>query len=223
MLKNCRKCSKNYFLAKFLIKTDDDVFVNVPNLIHILLGGTLPFYKSNYFSYDANYSKKEKNRFIAKNFTLLGYSYGLLKRITNVNNKWYAPDYMYSDKFYPRFLNGYFYVMTSDTANALYEESFQIPIFHLEDVFITGIVANKLGIERKSNSLFFWDYDQENMCSIHSNVLQHKTSSSQMLNIFKFAIKDNNCPLLKNEHKFSVIISYFFQKAKIEIKKYLAS
>lgn len=33
-----------HILAKFAMKVDEDNFVNIPNLIHFLLGGTIPFY-----------------------------------------------------------------------------------------------------------------------------------------------------------------------------------
>lgn len=32
--------------ARFIMKCDDDTFVNVPNLIHYLLGGVIPAYSA---------------------------------------------------------------------------------------------------------------------------------------------------------------------------------
>lgn len=40
--------------VKYIMKCDDDTFVNVPNLIHVLLGGTIAIYKSTIPFYDKN-------------------------------------------------------------------------------------------------------------------------------------------------------------------------
>lgn len=48
------------------------------------------------------------------------------------------PTYMYPYKIYPNYLSGVGYLMSSNVAMKLYEESFAVPIIHMEDVFITG-------------------------------------------------------------------------------------
>lgn len=48
------------------------------------------------------------------------------------------PRYMYSDKLYPNYLKGYGYFMSISVALRLYEEAFNIPVVHMEDVFFTG-------------------------------------------------------------------------------------
>lgn len=45
---------------------------------------------------------------------------------------------MYSEKVYPNYLSGYGYFMSTNVALKLYEESFNIPLVHMEDVFFTG-------------------------------------------------------------------------------------
>lgn len=37
-------CIDNQFTDKFIVKADDDIFLNVPNMIQILRGGTIPDY-----------------------------------------------------------------------------------------------------------------------------------------------------------------------------------
>lgn len=53
----------------------------------------------------------------------------------------YSPNYMYDKDTYPNYLSGTGYVMSVDVALRLYNASLRIPLFHLEDVFVTG---NKL-------------------------------------------------------------------------------
>lgn len=50
----------------------------------------------------------------------------------------YSPRYMFSGSRYPDYVSGTTYLMSSDVAAKLYSISLVTPIFHLEDVFITG-------------------------------------------------------------------------------------
>lgn len=45
---------------------------------------------------------------------------------------------MYSGNTYPNYLSGTAYVMSIDVAQRLYNVSLTTPIFHLEDVYLTG-------------------------------------------------------------------------------------
>lgn len=56
---------------------------------------------------------------------------------------------MYDGFEYPDFLSGGAYVMSADVAVELYSTAMTLPIFHLEDVFITG---NTFLISRKNDS-----------------------------------------------------------------------
>ncbi len=49
------------------------------------------------------------------------------------------PPYLFSEKEYPPYLEGYGYFMSMNVALKLYEEAIDVPIIHLEDVFITGM------------------------------------------------------------------------------------
>merc|ERR1711894_436752 len=66
-------------------------------------------------------------------------------------NKWYSPHYMYDKKRYPNYLSGTGYVMSKSTALTLYEASIDTPIFHMEDIYVTGILAQKSGIRPQDN------------------------------------------------------------------------
>lgn len=90
------------------MKCDDDTFINVPNLIHILLGGTLPIYKSTLSFYDKEtiFVTKKKNRLPDSKQLLLGYKFCNAKKILDPRSKWYAPNYMFSGQKYPDYLSG---------------------------------------------------------------------------------------------------------------------
>lgn len=66
-------CEEN---AKFIAKVDDDEIVILPNLIHILLGGTLPLYYDLifYYNYRTINALDERNRLPSRNL-LAGHAY----------------------------------------------------------------------------------------------------------------------------------------------------
>lgn len=69
------------------MKTDDDTFVNVPNLIHVLLGGTVPVYDAtekgrNWLGW------AQKNRLSDYNDLLIGYLFRNEKPHQDVRSKW---------------------------------------------------------------------------------------------------------------------------------------
>lgn len=122
------------------MKGDDDTFVNVPNLLHILLGGTVPVYNSTIQEHDQGtvMALAPRNRINKRSSLLLGSRFCNAVPIANVSSKWYTPMYMYSGKVYPNYLSGTGYVMSMDVAAKLYNASLTTPVFHLEDVYLTG-------------------------------------------------------------------------------------
>lgn len=148
------------------MKIDDDIFLNVPNLIHFLLGGTIPIYDAT-----KNALKKaapsEKNRLDDFKSLLIGSCPDLFTVIRTPNSGWYkmvnstsfilksskssfypnnryVPYYMYDKETYPTYLLGGGYIMSIDVASTLYEVSLTIPFFHIEDAFLTGTFPSEL-------------------------------------------------------------------------------
>lgn len=99
--------------AKYIMKTDDDMFINLEPLVDML--------------------RKQKDKGL-----LVGNLICHAEPIRTTSNKWFTPKYMYSGKFYPNYLSGTGYVMSIDLVEKLFEAAFKVPIFHLEDIYITG-------------------------------------------------------------------------------------
>lgn len=168
--------------------------MNIPNLIQILLGGTIPMYNSAKI---ISYPTEQKSRLKASKFLLMGDGHRDLKRHTDPRDKWYTPTFMFKGKTFPKYLHGTAYLMSSDTAHILYTESLKTSILHLEDVYLTGIVANKVGIERIHHPLMtLMDFDKNDMCRLHGLIHQHKLTSADMYKAFDFVTNlVNNCPI----------------------------
>ncbi|XP_052404414.1 beta-1,3-galactosyltransferase 2 isoform X5 [Carassius gibelio] len=110
--------------AKYVMKTDSDMFVNTEYLIEKLL--------------------KTKGQPMQKYFTGLHMSDFSPNR--NKESKWYMPEEVYPGKRYPTFCSGTGYVFSGDVAQRIYVTSLTIPRLHLEDVYV-GICLAKLKIE----------------------------------------------------------------------------
>lgn len=77
------------FVANFFAKVDDDIFLNVPNLMHILLGGTVPAYQAlKYFYNDRTIDvTNKKNRLTQKWGVLMGDLWNLTPSLRSAHLK----------------------------------------------------------------------------------------------------------------------------------------
>jgi len=65
--------------------------------------------------------------------------------------KWEIPRYIYNGEYYPSYLNGPGYVLSRSSAECIYKMALKTPIFPLEDIFITGFLAQQCGITRRGH------------------------------------------------------------------------
>lgn len=108
--------------AKFVMKTDDDMWVNVPNLVE---------------------SVKKNSETLQK-----GVGGSCTQRagpIRDSRSKWYASFKSYPNKEYPGFCAGPGYVTSMAVAKKIFEISEHVPFFHLEDIYV-ALCIRKLGL-----------------------------------------------------------------------------
>ncbi|GIY49323.1 beta-1,3-galactosyltransferase 1 [Caerostris darwini] len=110
-------------LVKYVLKVDDDMFINVENFL------TLTEMK--------NHSS-----------LIMGELAHEWHPVRSAKNKWFTSFVEYPFNVYPDFVFGPSYLLTGDTISLLYNESIKMKLFHLEDVYITGFVAEKVNIKR---------------------------------------------------------------------------
>ncbi|XP_055537757.1 beta-1,3-galactosyltransferase 5 [Wyeomyia smithii] len=108
--------------AKYVLKADDDVFVNTPVL------------------YDVLESASQRRRLLF----CQEISKAPVKRTHR--SKWYVsvPEYRY--KYYPNHCPGYSIIYTPDVAFELYREAQQQPYFWIDDVHLTGTIARRINV-----------------------------------------------------------------------------
>ena len=106
----------------YLLKADDDVFLNTNNLYNMVSQNT-------------------------KADILIGYLFCDNNPIRTKESKWYVPESVYREETYPMHLNGPGYLMSSRTAEKLFRAARDVPLFVYEDIYLTGIVARAAGIQ----------------------------------------------------------------------------
>ncbi len=110
--------------AKFLLKVDIDVFVNIKAVV--------PFLMSKY---------AEETRFMGCKV----HWRSSVMRPGAWCGKWCVPDSEYRGKFYPPYCWGSFYVISGDLLTALEAAIPKVPVWWIADVYLTGIIPRMVG------------------------------------------------------------------------------
>ncbi|XP_052762148.1 beta-1,3-galactosyltransferase 1-like [Mya arenaria] len=148
--------------VQFIMKTDDDVFLNIKSLMLML----------------------NSSNDLGQNDAIIGDCHIIADPIRDKHSKWYASVYSYPDRFYPGFCSGTGYVMSSSVAKALYKISPNVPFFHLEDVYI-AMCMKTLGYRLVPTSGFVVNH-KANVCEYKymDVVTVHNISPKEMEEIW---------------------------------------
>ncbi|KAH8383313.1 hypothetical protein KR009_007974, partial [Drosophila setifemur] len=160
------------YSTAYIFKTDDDAFVNVPNLLHILLGGTVP-------------AVGKQSRLTATSGVLVGRLAIKGLPIKNVRSKWYMPHYMYPNRTYVNFVTGGGYLMSKDVAQRLYQAAWHTDIIYLEDVYLTGVCAHRAQVTPMNNKLFSVFFSRY-LCDYKDTIIRQQLDSSKMVKVWNF-------------------------------------
>ncbi|KAM4597442.1 beta-1,3-galactosyltransferase 1-like [Fundulus diaphanus] len=106
--------------APFAMKIDSDMFLNVPNLVALLLKAP----RTNYMT------------------GLVAHGGQVLR---NPSSKWYVPVDLLSDAFYPPYALGLGYILSLDLTKKLIEASRHVKALYIEDAYL-GLCMKHLGI-----------------------------------------------------------------------------
>ncbi|XP_022907519.2 beta-1,3-galactosyltransferase 1-like [Onthophagus taurus] len=159
----------------YIMKSDDDVYIYIPTLIRTLKSIKL------------------------KSKLLLGDITKRPRPFRSLESKWFTPYYLYQKKFYPNFLAGASYVMSVDVLMKLYKTALQTPIYHLEDVYITGILAEKSKIIPRYHPGFTRLKRKLDPCLYKSFINSHRCSAIDLRKIHELIMRTDfqKCPAKK--------------------------
>ncbi|XP_018015982.1 uncharacterized protein LOC108672764 isoform X2 [Hyalella azteca] len=146
--------------VKYVAKVDDDVFLHVPNLQRTLI------------------TKDTSEKLI------LGCLFCYVRPILNPTSKWFSPRYMYQGDHYPNYVSGTSYVLSGNVLTPLLAAAIHTPLFHLEDVFITGILARMIGVKPRDSMDFSYQTRPTNPCLYQTASMGHEMEPLQMYKLW---------------------------------------
>ena len=110
--------------ADYVIKLDDDVYVNIKPILTHLVDKFGAFPKEAEFIYCNNIE--------------------MASPVRNTSSKWFVNTDEYPFKFYPRYCEGFSYITNVPTIRLMREQSNLIPRFWIDDIYVTGLLLNGL-------------------------------------------------------------------------------
>lgn len=147
--------------AKFLLKADDDMFINVERLIKF-----------------AEKHAKDKR-------TIFGRVAKKWKPIRNKQSKYFVSQAQFKQVLYPDFTTGPSYLVTQDAIGDLLEGALNQTYLKLEDVFVTGIVASKLAIKRIQVNEFQNRKISYSVCNVQKAISIHMVKYGEQFDLWK--------------------------------------
>ena len=142
-----RYCSR----ARYVLKTDDDIFVNAFNLLRHL--SRIDRLARAPAGSDSGAPGGTPARPRALLLCLVWYSMTVMR-----DGKWKVSRDEWPDDSYPTYCSGSAFLMTTDVAVAMYNVSYDVPFFWVDDFYITGLLPLKLGPSVVRHTQFISSY-----------------------------------------------------------------
>ncbi|KAG0718691.1 Beta-1,3-galactosyltransferase 5 [Chionoecetes opilio] len=128
--------------AKFVFKMDGDIAVDM-----------------------YQFRDRLRSRYPERQNLILGLMQVEARPVRDVGSKWYVSETDYPEKFYAPFISGWAYAITADAVRAIVEESSKRPYFWIDDVHVTGTLAERAGVKREGlNGLYTVHSDHLHCC-----------------------------------------------------------
>ena len=122
----------------YILKTDDDILVNI-----FLLAKQL--------------NDLHQHNFGRQDFIMCNVWTGM-RAIRDRRSKWFVPRREFPRDTYPSYCSGSAFVMSPDLAVRLLKKSLTIPFFWIDDVYVTGVLVKALGLKHvRFNSAYVLD------------------------------------------------------------------
>lgn len=165
--------SVTYCPSSYVIKTDDDCFVNTGLLYEFLL----------------NYNTQKSELYAG---SVIG-DRAKLKVIRGSEKKWSVSHEEYSEDYYPSYASGIGYIISADTVKRLVSESVYITPISNEDAYV-GIVMSHLGINPVSSNRFVLSPSGLRICNfLYVFIVHHVQSEVQMEMMMKAIRSRTKC------------------------------
>lgn len=154
---------------KYLLKADDDTFVNLAAL-------------GRYLATSARRRQK----------TIYGYLMKGFRPNRDQKSKWFTSPQLYNKARLPDFVSGFAYVLTRDAVEPLYAAARTTIMFPFEDVYVTGMCREKVGGSEPialENVAKFYNHKKRNRaagpCPYAGVLAQHELTPTETARLWK--------------------------------------
>lgn len=157
--------------AKYVMKTDTDVFINTGNLVKYLL----------------NLNQSEK--FFTGYPLIDNYSYRGFYQKAHISYQ------EYPFKVFPPYCSGFGYVMSRDLVPKIYEMMSHVKPIKFEDVYV-GICLNLLKVDihiPEDTNLFFLYRIHLDVCQLRRVIAAHGFSSKEIITFWQVMLRNTTC------------------------------
>ncbi|XP_052445857.1 beta-1,3-galactosyltransferase 2 isoform X3 [Carassius gibelio] len=150
--------------AAYAMKVDSDMYINLENLMNLLLSPNTP--RQNYIT-----------GYLMRNEVV----------VRNKNSKWYVAEELYPEPTYPTYLLGMGYVFSNDLPKKLVQASKKVKPFNIEDAYV-GACLKQLGVAPSSPpnpsqfKLFLGQDNREDFLRVIATILR---SPQELIKIWK--------------------------------------
>ncbi len=121
------------------------------------------------------------------------------KPVRNRNSKYFISREQHPENNYPNFVTGPSYLVSADAARALLDAAWTQPYIPLEDVFFTGVLADRLGIARRLVAEFKNNGERIGVqfmgCTLLRSISVHKVLAEEQAELMKASLSPNCGPL----------------------------
>lgn len=188
--------------ARFVAKIDEDMYVNIPLLLSKLraqkkmfISGISSIRESNVTIYNATIPP-----------FVYGYLFSKASPHRSRDSKWYTSWTEFKYKFYPDYVSGTAYAMSGSAALRLFSFCFQIPLFWMEDIFVTGICRMAANISLIPDYSFAYNKLEPNGCSFINNVSGHGYTKDELITIHaQLNSPSLTCVTIQKRKKYQMI------------------
>ena len=115
--------------AKFALKSDDDILVNI-------------FKISDHIRHNVVRKYGTKDLILCNQWVRM-------KVLRDKKSKWYIPKEDFGLDYFPPYCSGSAFIFSADVVKRMYEASFDTPFFWVDDYYITGALAKKINVVQK--------------------------------------------------------------------------
>ena len=157
---------------RLVLKTDDDMFINLAALW--------------------NLAQQTTGKYVLLGALICGSQL----HPTDPKNKGFIPNNQFAGRAYPPFLSGTAYLLSSHTVMALHRAARRHHTFLLEDVFVTGILAKEAGLKPQDHPGFSYRRRGLDLCSLRKTISNHGVTAKEMVQMWKVLerSKEESCP-----------------------------